>query len=195
MENSIFANMEEIWKDIPGYEDWYQVSNLGNVRSVDRYVNSRWGKIYRKGRPLSPNKVDTGYMHIMLCKNQTNKTFRLHRLVWESFNGKIPDGMQINHIDEDKTNNRLDNLNLMTPKENVNYGTCLERRSKTNTNGKKSKPVLQYTLDGELVAEYPSLMECKRNGFDLSSVSACCRGKYKQYKGFIWKFKNVAPTL
>lgn len=76
-----------------------------------------------------------------------------------------------------------------TYEENVNYGTYNQRMSEKMTNGKTSKPVLQLTLDGEFVREYPSTMECNRNGFDYSTVAKCCRGERKQYKGFKWRYK------
>ncbi len=182
--------MEEIWKDIPGYEGWYKVSNFGRVRSVDRYVNHPdGGKSIRSGRIIKPLKTHDNYLYVGLWKNGKCHRYKVHRLVYEAFNGLIPEGMQVNHINEDKTDNRLENLNLMTPKENYNWGTRNNRISKTKTNGRTSKPVLQLTLDGELVREWPSMNEAQRHGYDSGNISACCLGKLKTYKGFIWRYK------
>lgn len=179
--------MVEIWKDIKDYEKLYQGSNLGRIRSM-------W---YGKVRILKPQKVK-GYLQVGLHKDGRAKMLYVHRLVWEAFNGEIPEGYEINHISEDKTDNRLENLNLMTPKENINYGTGNHRRS-CKLKGKKrndvsiylSKPILQYTLTGEFVREYSSLSECcKINGYrSCSHISECCRGKRKTYKGYIWRMK------
>ena len=96
------------------------VSNFGNVKSLNyRHTN--------KERMLK-TQLYKGYVYVFLKRT---KGYRVHRLVYEAFIGPIPDGMQVNHIDEDKSNNRLDNLNLMTPKENCNYGTGIERRAET----------------------------------------------------------------
>lgn len=188
MENSIFADMKEIWNKVKNYEN-YEVSNLGGVRSLN-YRGRGFMKI------LKCWKNKSGYLYITLVKEKSKKSFRLHRLIWETFNGEIPEGMQVNRIDENKENNRLDNLNLMTPKENVNWGTRNQRASNKKYGIKrpdvicsKSVAVLQFSLDGELVREWSSMAEAGRNGFDQPNISACCRGKLKTHKNYIWKYK------
>lgn len=175
MEN--FEN--EIWKDIPNYEGLYQVSNLGRVKSLKR--------AYRvKERILKPLITRNGYYQVGLCKNSNEKFYQVHRLVYEAFNGPIPEGLQVNHISERKSDNRLLNLNLMTPKENTNYGTGIERRAKS-----KSKPVLQFTLEDILIKEYSSTKQAEREtGFSHQNICACCNGKYKTAYNFKWKYKN-----
>ena len=115
--------MEE-WKDIKGYEGYYQISNYGNGRSVDRVVErlSRWGKIVKvhyKGIELVKNKVGAGYLRFDLCKNGIYDYRYIHQLVWETFVGEIPEGMEIDHIDTDKTNNSLSNLRLVDRSGNM----------------------------------------------------------------------------
>lgn len=181
--------MEEIWKRIPEYESRYEASNIGRIRSLNY---NKTGKIC----VLSPCLNGKHYFKVGLSKNNRVKYFSVHKLVWLAFNGKVPEGYEINHINEDKTDNRLENLNLLTHKENLNWGTCNERISinkKGKLNTKKSKHVLQFTLDGVLVREWPSTMECGRNGFSSSYVGACCRGEYGRttHKGYIWKYKNA----
>ena len=176
--------MVEIWKDIPEYEKLYQGSNLGRIRSMD-YVQTFFEKgtlceRFRKGRILS-TRVCNGYVIVTLSKEGKEKDFRLHRLIWMTFNGKIPDNMEINHINEDKTDNRLENLNLMSHFDNMHWGTQITRRS---------EKVLQLTLDEELVKEWPSIKELGRNGFWPSAVHKCCQGKQKSHKGYIFRYKN-----
>ena len=178
----------EIWKDIPNYEGLYQTSNLGRVKSLER-IDARGHK--RKEKILKTARDRYGYYQVGLCKNSKVKKYLVHRLVWEAFNGTISEGLQVNHINEVKTDNRLSNLNLMTAKENLNYGTRNERAGKVLKNGKKSKPVLQFTLDNILVKEYSSIMQAEREtGFANSYISACCKGKYKTAYNFIWKYKE-----
>lgn len=136
-------------------------------------------------KTLKLYKAPNGYMQVRLGQ----KTYLAHRIVWEAFNGPIPEGMQINHINEKKDDNRLENLNLMTPKENCNWGTGVVRNSQARLNGKMSKKVQQYNLDGDFIKEWPSLMEIKRAlGLAQQNVSLCCLGKTKTAYGYKWKY-------
>ena len=112
----------EIWKDIKGYEGFYQISNMGRVRSVDRIRNSKHHGLSKiKGRMLIP-LIQDGYYLATLCKNGEMKHFRIHRLVAEAFIPN-PDNLPfINHIDENKSNNKVDNLEWCTRSYNNNYG-------------------------------------------------------------------------
>lgn len=183
----------EIWKDIAGYEGLYQVSNWGRVRSFGN------GKNYKYGRILKQSKNGSGYLFVCLCKNGKKKNYTIHRLVSETFIPNPDNLPQVNHKDENKNNNFCGtpendftdgNLEWCTPSYNSNYGTRNKRASEKKTNGKMSKSVIQYTLDGEFVKEWVSLHECSRNGFHHQNIIRCCRGKYKQYKGYIWKYKK-----
>lgn len=162
----------------------YEVSNYGRVRSLN-YL--RTGKT----RILSPFKTGGGYLQVGLWKDGKGKLYKVHRLVWEAFNGPIPEGMQVNHINEDKTDNRLENLNLMTPKENLNWGTRNERAGKSIAKS-RSKMVEQYTLSGVYLCTWPSTISVERElghlGFRTSHISECCNGKHKSHKGYIWKY-------
>ena len=114
---------EEIWKPVVGYEGLYEVSSEGRVRSLN------YKRQYRI--QVLVQNYSRKYPYVILCKDGKIKTRLVHLLVWEAFNGTIPKGMQVNHINEIKTDNRLENLNLMTPKENINWGTGIERRRNT----------------------------------------------------------------
>lgn len=186
--------MEEIFIDIKGYEGLYQINNLGRIKSL-------W---YGKEKILKLGKDKDGYLKVNLCKNRKTKHFLVHRLVANAFIPN-PNGYRcVNHKDEDKTNNRVDNLEWCTYQYNSNYGTCQQRRVENtdyNEVGRKnaekllnrkdqSKIVLQYTKDGEFIRKWESIRECGRNGFKISNISSCCIGKRKTHKGFIWKYKN-----
>lgn len=171
--------MKEIWKDIPNYEGFYQASNLGRIKSLER-INARGHRL--KEKILTPGINQYGYYQVELYKNSIGKMYQVHRLVYEAFNGQIPEGLQVNHINEIKTDNRLENLNLMTPKENTNWGTRNER---------VSKAVLQFTLDDIFVKEYPSTMQVARElGFSCGHICECCKGKRKTAHGYKWKYKE-----
>ena len=173
----------EEWKDIPEFEGIYQASNLGRVKSLER-IDALGRRV--KEKILKPLITRNGYYQVGLWKNSNEKWYSVHRLVWIAFNEPIPEGLQVNHINEIKSDNRLSNLNLMTSKENTNYGTGIERRAKS-----KSKPVLQFTLEDILIKEYPSTKQAEREtGFSHQNICACCNGKYKTAHGFKWKYKN-----
>lgn len=115
---------EEIWRPVVGYEGLYEVSSYGRVRSVDRYVKACYEK-YRlhKGKILSPGKDKDGYLFVVLSCNGKHKTITIHRLVSQAFIPNPDDLPIINHKDEVKTNNSVDNLEWCTAKYNANYGT------------------------------------------------------------------------
>ena len=190
MDNN--SKIEE-WRPIQGYEELYEVSSEGRIRSLSRIVKCRNGVRFHKGRVLKPEKVRSGYLQVCLNKDGKQKLFSVHLLVWESFNGKSPEGMEINHIDEDKSNNSLENLNLMTHKENVNWGTGNERRSTNHINHKSlSKAVVQYDIQGNLIAEYPSQHEAERKlGIAQTSICSALNGRLKTAGGFKWKYKTA----
>lgn len=188
----------EFWKDKKDYEGLYEVSNFGRARSLDRWVKGKNGSMqFKKGRILKPAPTKDGYFRVGLYKNGKVKNFRVNRLVAEAFL-EIPEELrhlkgtrylQVNHKDENKLNNCVSNLEWCTNLYNHNYGTINERIAAKNTNGKLSKPVLQYDLEGNFVREWKSTAECDRNGYNHGAVAACCRGELKKYKDFIWKYK------
>ena len=165
----------EVWKDIKGYEDEYEVSNLGRVRN----------KITKKILKL---KKDNGYLRVGLRKNGKQKYYYVHRLVYEVFIGEIPEGYQVNHKDENKENNILSNIDiLMSPKENSNWGTRTERSAKN-----RSKSVIQKNLQGEVIKVWSSAREVYRQlGYSYKHISSCCNGKRKTHKGYKWEYEKA----
>lgn len=177
----------ELWKPIKNYENLYDASNYGRVRSLDHYEVVGKAKRFRKGRILKPCKKKSGYLQVGLCKDGKHKWFRVHRLVWEAFNGEIPDGYEINHIDENTENNSLSNLSAVSHKTNINWGTRNQRCA-----DKCSQAVLQLTYPGlEFMCEWSSTHEAGRNGFSQGNVAACCRGERKSHKGFTFRYKET----
>lgn len=172
----------ETWKDIPNYEGLYQVSNLGRIKSLYNY---------RRGNILTP-RLKRGYYTVGLRKNGVRKWHLVHRLVASAFILNKNNLPQINHKDENKLNNCVDNLEWCTVSYNNNYGTRQERVSKTN---KLKRAVLKFDLNGNFIEKYHSMSEAARqNGVkSTSSIMECCRGKITQTKGFIYRYEEVVP--
>ena len=165
----------EVWKDIDEYEGLYQVSNLGRVKSLKRCND----------KIMSLRRDKDGYILVNLWKNHERKTFKVHRLVSQTFITNPQNLPQVNHKDEDKTNNRVENLEWCDSKYNNNYGTHIQRSAE-----KQSKPVLQLTKDGEFIREWKSASDVERNlGYSQGNITKCCLGKYKSAYGYVWKYK------
>ena len=171
--------MKEIWKDISGYEGLYQVSNLGRIKRI----RNRTCKI------LKEQKKQSGYIGCTLSKNGIVKHYKVHRLVAEAFIPNTEHKPQINHINGDKTDNNVNNLEWCTARENINHsfkaGLSKGRRDAEN---KLSKKIGQYSLNGDFIKEWDSAMQIQRElGFNNSAISACCLRKYRQCYGYLWR--------
>ena len=175
--------LNEIWKPIKGYEGLYEVSNFGRIRSLDAYKKGRNGSVrFCKGRILKPFTDTSGYLQVGLFKNGKRKIHLVNRLVAQAFIDNPDNLPQVNHKDENKQNNVVSNLEWCTHEYNINYGTRIERCS---------KPVLQYTLDGEFIREWASATQAKiEGGFHQGHIAACCRGEQNKHKNCIWKYKE-----
>ena len=188
--------MIEIWRtavyDGEIYEGLYKVSNLGKILSLDYNHTGKPGL-------MNTGENKYGYLQVCLSKNRKEKNCRVHRLIAETFlpnpenkpcvNHKIEgdEGKKINivYINEDGTvDEEKSTIEWATYEENNNYATRNERMAKT-----RSKPVLQLSLDGDLIREWESAKECERNGFNQGSVCLCCQGKRKSHKGFRFMYK------
>lgn len=228
--------MEEIWKDIKGYENLYMISSYGRVKSIGgRRGSSNKPKILKQGTDTS------GYKMVIFRVNKHSKTFKVHRLVAEAFIPNPNNLPEVNHKSEIKTQNNVENLEWCDHLYNSNYGTrnkrmaekmkgktlseetkkklsnlrkgiklseetkrklseankgkkqseeTIRKIAEANINGKCSKKVVQYDLNGNFIAEFPSLSEINRQfGYSLGNLSMACNGKYKQIYGFKWRYK------
>lgn len=166
---------------------------MSKFRDFDKYEVYEDGKIwsYSHKKFLKPHTLPSGYQQVKLYDNEGNaKMYLVHRVVYESVTGEpIPEGMQVNHISEFKDENFVENLELVSPKQNINWGSRTERATKSKIKGKLSKAVGAFK-DGKLVMSFPSTREAGRNGFDHSNVAKCCIGakSYKTHKGFVWRY-------
>ena len=172
---------EEVWRDVKGYEGFYQVSNMGRVKSLGR--KDRFGRVIKE-RILEPAVTHNGYLRVGLHVDGKRKMLRVHRLVCEAFHENPDNKSEVNHVNENKTDNRACNLEWSTRTENCNHGSRNERVAKA-----LSKPIGQFSLDGKLIKVWQSACEARRQtGFDQGYVGAVARGKFKQAYGYIWKY-------
>ena len=188
----------EIWKDIPEYEGLYQVSNFGRVKSLERIVLFKDNRVYVYKEQMLKQWISRGYPTINLHKNNIRKTFRVHCLVASAFL-ENPDNLPcINHKDENKQNNYVDNLEWCTHEYNMNYGTRNERISNKHKGKKRSKEfikkkqikILQYTLDDNFIREWESIKQASEElNINSGYICNCLKGRRKQCSGFIWKYK------
>ena len=177
--------MSEEWRDVVGYEGLYQVSSEGRVKSLERKVpHCSGGERIKKERILKPGVRSKGYLFVVLCAGGKSRMFSVHRLVCQAFHDNPENKLDVNHINENKTDNRACNLEWSTRKENCNHGTRNVRMAIA-----KSRPIAQYTLNGKLLKVWPSTAEVERRaGFDHSAFSKAANGNRKTAHGFIWKY-------
>lgn len=191
MSNVILALPNECWRWIPGYEGLYQVSTRGRVRSVDRWVTCKEGsktgsKRFLEGKILSPKRNKEGYLRVKLYRNGKLRYFKIHRLVAMAWLDNPMDKPEVNHLDEQKGNNDVYNLEWCSRKYNINYGTGIKRRA-----ARRSKAVEAIDPNtGQVVREFPSTMEAGRNGFHSGGISNCCLGRQRTHHGLAWRYKG-----
>lgn len=172
--------MQEKWAPVKGFEGIYEVSSLGNVRSCDRYTYNSLGiKMFHSGIPKRTHLNNYGYETVILSRNGKGKTFSVHRLVADAFIG-IPDGMVVNHIDGDTTNNSLENLEVITQKENIDHAI------RTGLWQQKNKPVID-----SLGNVYKSIKQASlETGIGRRSIGDAVNKHRRTEDGRYWKFVN-----
>ena len=191
----------EVWRDVKDYEGLYQVSNMGNVKSLDRVViyNTSKKHIY-KSKLIKPSVVK-GYLRISLSKENIIKNIVIHRLVAQAFIPNPNNLPQVDHINTNTTDNRMENLRWVTSKENHNNPLTKEHHSKAQKGEKcywygktgkdhhSSKPVLQFDKEGNFIREWDCINDIERQlGFRHNDISRCCNGHRKTAYGYVWKF-------
>lgn len=182
----------EVWKDIPSYEGLYQISNLGRVKSLKRKVYAGRGKMrWQYERILSDKKTNgNGYKVVNLRKNGKGTNKYIHRLVAETFIENTNNYKCINHKDENKNNNRAENLEWCTYKYNNRYNDKHIKTGKKLINNKSiSKRILQLDENDNIIKEYPSIAEASRTfGVSNQVINDCLKGKQKHSAGYKWKY-------
>lgn len=165
--------MQENWNNIAGYEGLYEVSDMGRVRSIAREGT--------KGGILHAHRSRYGYMLVILSKNNVRTGFSVHKLVAMAFIPN-PNGLpQVNHKNEVKTDNRVENLEWCTAKYNMNYGGRPYVRS---------KPIIQKEINGKIIGEYESVMDAVRQvGVNKGNIFECLKGHRKTAGGYVWIYK------
>lgn len=169
--------MEEIYKDIKGYEGVYKISSLGNVKSLK----------FGKEKIMSPRKSGNGHLKVTLFLNNKKENFLIHRLVATHFIPNPNNLPEVNHRDEDKTNNCVDNLEWCDRRYNTNYGN----------NAPKillRKPVIQYRLDGYMLRKWDSIKDAIEL-FNAKKITECCQGKRNKSGGFMWRYYDLDTYL
>ena len=185
--------VEEIWKDIEGYEGEYQISNFGRVRSLDKKVNVKnnytaikHGKILKLHKKLR-------YKYIMLSSKNVTKMCRVHILVARAFVENPQKKTQVNHINGNKFDNRAENLEWVTPKENLIHAWKNELNKRC-----EPKEIFQYDKNGRFIMRYESAKEASRKtGIDHANICRCASGKKyrKTAGGYSWKWGKSLSQL
>lgn len=173
---------KEIWKPVVGYEGLYEVSNLGRIKSLLR----------NNLRILKGSFDKDGYLSVILCKNRSHKRVKVHRVVADAFIPNPNGYPMINHKDEVKSNNNLDNLEWCTAKYNSNYGTHKEQiRNYAMYHGKKLRKVKQYDLDGNFIQEFISSRMAERfTGIKHQNIIEVCRKGQHTAGGYRWTYSE-----
>lgn len=180
-------NTKETWKPVVGYEGLYEVSDLGRVKKVARTITKADGTIKKVDERILKPSDSNGYQIVGLYRNGVSKPNWVHRLVAQAFipnPNKLP---EVNHKDEIRANNKLDNLEWISHRDNSNYGKHNERISKS-----KCKPIQQLDLKtGLIITTYPSLTEASLSiGIYKSTISKVAKGKRKTAGGYGWRYQN-----
>lgn len=179
--------MNEVWKDIQGYEGKYQVSNLGRVKSLARYrKNNGNSQTFQEERILKQSINNCGYCIVELSFEGKRKRYSVHRLVANAFVKNDEGKEQVNHKDENKQNNYADNLEWCTCKENTNYGSHNKRMAIT-----KGTAVVRIDENGNCKEFYGISEAARQNKIPQSCISECLSGKTKKAGGYYWRKKAI----
>lgn len=190
--------MEEVWKEIKGYEGLYEISNLGRVRSLDKVTITTNGRRFPfKGRILKNKKRADGYLEIGLTKDKKRKSYRVHRLVAETFIPNPDNKKYVDHINTIKDDNRVENLRWVTASENQYNELTMIRKKEykgekcywygvTGKDNPLSIKVVQLSMDGELIKIWDGINETRKFGYN--HVWECCNGRRVKHKGYRWMY-------
>lgn len=170
----------EIWKDIEGYEGLYQISNIGRVKSLPK--KRRYGTEYQEEMFLK-QKNNKGYLQVNLYNSNGMKSYQVHRLVAQTFIKNLKNKEEVNHKNGLKTDNRVENLEWVTPKENIKHAW------KTGLIKSKRIKIAQYTLDGKFLKIWNGVRSIEKTlGLDYTGIIHCCKLRYKSSHGYVWRY-------
>lgn len=194
--------MIEGWKDIPGYEGFYQINRIGEVRSLDRFrFGKRGAKTLCTGRIMAQSKAKNGYMTVGLSANTKYKLWLVHRLVALTFIPNLKTLPCVDHINGNRSDNRVDNLRWCSHKENLNYSIAranISASNKASIKCKQHRADLRRSRQRSIIIVYPngnkveycSAKEAEKDGFNHSLIAAACRGKQKTHRGCKCHYKE-----
>lgn len=179
---------QEIWRDIPRYLGIYQISNMGRFKSLDRVVSNQYGSFIKKEAILK--SVSTIYEVVITCVNNVKKTESIHRLMAEAFIENPLNLPQINHIDGNKLNNKLENLEWVTRSQNQKHAYSIGLQTPiVGSKNVSSKAIAQYSLSGEFVKKYESIgIAAREVKTRVSSISNCLTGRLRSLNGYKWEY-------
>lgn len=187
--------LKEEWLYIPGYEDYYQASSIGRVRSVDRYIDKGFCKNVLLGGIVLKNNIGTnGYLYVNLCIRGVVNRRSVHSLVAHTFLLNPLSKCDVNHINSNRMDNTVGNLEYSTRSENIKHGydfgnKIAPMKGKTGKLHSKSKSVVKLSMKGNLLDEFGSQREASRvTGIDNSDIAKCCRGEQMTSGGFKWMY-------
>jgi hypothetical protein len=164
----------EKYIDVKGFENKYLISNLGNIKSV------------KSGKVLNQYSHFAGYKIISIYNKSIKKTIKVHRLVADAFIPNIENKPQVNHINGIKTDNRVENLEWVTAKENI-----MHAYENNLIKSKSTRKIFRYNLQGEISKIYKNSTEAILDGFSISNISLCCTKKRKTYKNYLWEYEKL----
>lgn len=176
------------WKDIKGFEDLYQISDTGMIKSKPKcYKTGKNGRItFTSGETIMKQHLNKGYYFVRLCKEGKTSLHRVHRLVAEAFIDKEINKPFINHINGDRSDNRVENLEWCDQRQNVIHAYQIGLNK-----GRGGRSIVMKDMNNKVIKPYNKISDAVLDGFRHDCIVACCRGKHKEHKGFKWSYSEA----